>query len=51
MNDFAGSLRPHRSLHSAAALKPLPQLVILGPHRIRRQARAGGTSNEYRLVA
>jgi hypothetical protein len=43
--------RPHRSLHSAAALKPLPQPVILGQYRVRRQTRAGGTINEYRLVA
>jgi transposase len=43
--------RPHRSLHSAAPLKPLPQPVILGQHRVRRQTRAGGTINEYRLVA
>src|SRR5256885_8467047 len=43
--------RPHRSLHSAAPLKPLPQPVILGQYRVRRQTRAGGTINEYRLVA
>jgi putative transposase len=43
--------RPHRSLHSAAPLKPLPQPVILAQHRVRRQTRAGGTINEYRLVA
>jgi hypothetical protein len=43
--------RPHRSLDSAAPLKPLPQPVILGQHRVRRQTRAGGTINEYRLVA
>ncbi len=29
--------RPHRSLHSAAPLKPLPQPVILGQYRVRRQ--------------
>ena len=43
--------RPHRSLHSAAPLKPLPQPVVLGQYRVRRQTRAGGTINEYRLVA
>jgi transposase len=43
--------RPHRSLHSAAPLKPLPQPVILGQYRVRRQTRTGGTINEYRLVA
>ena len=43
--------RPHRSLDAAAPLKPLPQRVILEQHRVRRQTRAGGTINEYRLVA
>jgi putative transposase len=43
--------RPHRSLHSAAPLKPLPQPVILGQYRVRRQTRTGGTINEYHLVA
>ena len=43
--------RPHRSLHSAAPLKPLPQPVVLGQYRVRRQTRAGGAINEYRLVA
>ena len=43
--------RPHRSLHSAVPLKPLPQPVILGQYRVRRQTRIGGTINEYRLVA
>jgi len=43
--------RPHRSLDSAAPLKPLPQPVVLGQYRARRQTRAGGTINEYRLVA
>ena len=42
---------PHRSLDAAAPLKPLPQPVILEQHRVRRQTRAGGTINEYRLVA
>ena len=43
--------RPHRSLHSAAPLKPLPRPVILGQYRVRRQTRVGGVINEYRLVA
>ena len=43
--------RPHRSLDAAAPLKPLPQPVVLGRYRVRRQTRAGGTINEYRLVA
>ena len=43
--------RPHRSLHLAAPLKPLPQPVILGQYRIRKQTRTGGMINEYRLVA
>jgi putative transposase len=38
--------RPHRSLHSAAPLKPLPQPVVLGQYRVRRQTRAGGTIND-----
>ena len=43
--------RPHRSLHSAAPLKPLPQPVVLEQYCVRRQTRVGGTINEYRLVA
>jgi transposase len=43
--------RPHRSLHGAAPLKPLPEPVNLDHYRIRRQARVGGLINEYRLVA
>ena len=43
--------RPHRSLNSAAPLKPLPEPVDLEQYRVRRQARAGGLINEYRLVA
>ena len=43
--------RPHRSLDAAAPLKPLPQPVVLGQYRVRRQTRVGGTINEYRLVA
>jgi len=43
--------RPHRSLHAAAPLKPLPQPVDLDQYRIRKHARVCGTINEYRLVA
>jgi len=43
--------RPHRSLHAAAPLKPLPEPVDLGQYRVRKQARAGGLINEYHLVA
>ncbi len=43
--------RPHRSLHGAAPLKPLPEPVDLDLYRIRRQARVGCLINEYRLVA
>jgi len=43
--------RPHRSLHGAAPLKPLPRPVSLDQYRVRRQAHVGGLINEYRLVA
>ena len=43
--------RPHRSLDSAAPLKPLPEPVDLEQHRARRHPRADGIINEYRLVA
>ena len=43
--------RPHRSLHAAAPLKPLPEQVEVGQYRVRRKALIGGTINEYRLVA
>jgi transposase InsO family protein len=43
--------RPHRPLDSAAPLNPLPEPVDLEQYRPRRQARAGGLINEYRLVA
>ena len=43
--------RPHRSLHAAAPLKPLPEPIDLEHYRVRRQTRADGTINEYRLVA
>jgi transposase InsO family protein len=43
--------RPHRSLDSAAPLKPLPEPVDLQQHRVRRRPRVGRMINEYRLVA
>jgi putative transposase len=43
--------RPHRSLHGAAPLKPLPEPVDLEQYRVRRQTRADSTISEYRLVA
>jgi hypothetical protein len=43
--------RPHRSLHGAAPLKPLPEPADLARYRVRRQARADGLINEYHLVA
>jgi putative transposase len=42
--------RPHRFLHSAAPLKPLPEPVDLEQYRVRRQARVGGLIAEYRLA-
>jgi putative transposase len=43
--------RPHRSLDSAAPLKPLPEPVDLGQYRVRRHARVSGMINEYRPAA
>jgi putative transposase len=43
--------RPHRSLHGAAPLKPLPEPADLEQYRVRRHTRVGGLINEYRLVA
>ncbi|MGI8447745.1 MAG: integrase core domain-containing protein [Streptosporangiaceae bacterium] len=43
--------RPHRSLHGAAPLTPLPEPVNLDQNRVRRQAYASGLINEDRLVA
>ena len=42
---------PHRSLHGAAPLKPLPEPVDLEQYHVRRHTRVGGLVNEYRLVA
>jgi putative transposase len=43
--------RPHRSLDSAAPLKPLPEPVGPEQYHFRRQTRVGGLINEYRLAA
>ena len=43
--------RSHRSLHSAAPLKPLPEPVDLARYRVRRRARVGGLIREYHLIA
>ncbi|MGH3181963.1 MAG: integrase core domain-containing protein [Streptosporangiaceae bacterium] len=43
--------RPHRALHGAAPLKPLPEPVNLAQDRVQRQARVDGLIYEYRLVA
>ena len=43
--------RPHRSLNSAAPLKPLPEPVDPERYHVRRHARISGMINEYRLVA
>ena len=43
--------RPHRCLHDAAPLTPLPEPVDLEQYRVRRQPRVDATINEYHLVA
>jgi putative transposase len=43
--------RPHRSLDSAAPLKPLPGPVDLEQYHVRRHTHVSGLINEYRLVA
>jgi putative transposase len=43
--------RPHRFLHGAAPLKPLPEPVNLDQYRVQKHAHVGGLINEYRLVA
>jgi hypothetical protein len=40
--------QPHRSLNSAAPLKPLPEPVDLERYSVRRHARVSGMVNEYR---
>jgi hypothetical protein len=43
---------PHRALHQAAPLRPLPDGVTNLDHfRVRRHDRVGGVIHEYRLVA
>jgi hypothetical protein len=50
--DFYTSHRPHRALHQAAPLRPLPDGVTNLDHfRVRRGDRVGGVIHEYRLVA
>ncbi len=50
--DFYNSHRPHRALHQAAPLQPLPDGVTNLDHlRVRRHDRVGGVIHEYRLVA
>ena len=43
--------RPHRSLNSAAPLKPLPEPVDRERYHVRSHARISGMINEYRLLA
>jgi hypothetical protein len=43
--------RPHRSLHGAAPLKPLPESADLDLYRVRKHAHVAGLINEYRLGA
>jgi hypothetical protein len=43
--------RPHRSLHSAAPLKPLPQPVILDQYRVRRVDEIVGTHRPWACAA
>jgi hypothetical protein len=47
----ANQHRPHRSLHGAAPLKPLPEPIAPDPYPVRKQAHTGGLINEYSLVA
>lgn len=49
--DHRNQHRPHRSLHAATPLKPLPEPVNLDQYRVRRPARVGGLIGEYHLVA
>lgn len=43
--------RPHRALHQAAPLKPLPPPVSPSQLRVRRRDRFGGLIHEYAQVA
>jgi putative transposase len=42
---------PHRSLHGAAPLKPLPEPANLDQYRARKHAHISSLINQYRLVA
>jgi putative transposase len=43
--------RPHRALHQAAPLRPLPQVASPPDLRLRRRDRLGGLIHEYAQVA
>jgi putative transposase len=43
--------RPHRALHQAAPLRPLPQVASPPGLRLRRRDRLGGLIHEYAQVA
>jgi len=43
--------RPHRALHGAAPLKPLPSLSILRGAASEDRLASGGLISEYHLVA
>jgi putative transposase len=43
--------RPHRALHQAAPLRPLPQVASSPGLRLRRRDRLGGLIHEYAQVA
>jgi putative transposase len=52
---FSNNHGPHRALHAAAPLRPLPQpiteAVQLGQLNVRRRERLGGTLHEYQHAA
>jgi putative transposase len=52
---FYNEHRPHRTLHAAAPLRPLPQPIAtpgrFGHFDIRRHDRLGGILHEYRHAA
>jgi putative transposase len=43
--------RPHRTLHQAAPLRPLPHHTTAEIHDVRRRDRLGGLIHEYQHVA
>ena len=43
--------RPHRALHQAAPLRPLPQSASPPDLHLRRRERIGGLIHEYAQVA